>query len=64
MANPLMSNNPQNGGNLLQQFQQFRSTFQGDPKAKVEEMLRSGQMTQDQFNYLQAMATRMQSFFK
>ncbi|MBO7453164.1 MAG: hypothetical protein J6U54_22760 [Clostridiales bacterium] len=59
MANPLMSS-PQN--NMIQQlFQQFKSTFQGDPKATVQQLLNSGRMTQDQFNYLQQMANGLRN---
>lgn len=62
MPNPLINNqNRQNGGNsitsILQQFQNFRSTFTGDPKAKVQELLNSGKMTQDQLERLEAMAS-------
>ena len=40
MANPLLSGmgNPQNGGNLIQRFLAFKNSFQGDPKAKVQEL--------------------------
>lgn len=41
---------------LMQQFNQFRSNFQGDPRQKVQEMLNTGQMTQEQFNNLSNMA--------
>lgn len=54
----------QNGGNspfgLIQQFYQFRNAFQGDPRQKVQELLNSGQMTQDQFNRLSAMAQQFE----
>lgn len=56
MPNPLIPNNPQNGGNLFQQFIQFKNSFKGDPKATVEELLKSGKMSQEQFNNLRAMA--------
>ena len=52
MANPLMGligNNPAPGNNmfgLLQQFQQFKQNFKGDPKQQVQELLNSGKMTQ------------------
>ena len=45
---------------MLQQFKEFRQTFQGDPKAKVQELLNSGQMTQAQFNELQGRARAFQ----
>ena len=35
---------------LLQQFQQFRQNFQGDPQQKIQQMLQSGQITQEQYN--------------
>lgn len=37
---------------MIQQFNEFQKTFQGDPKAKVQELLNSGQMSQAQFNEL------------
>lgn len=49
--------------NMFQQFQQFRSTFQGDPKQKVQELLNSGQMSQQQFNYLSNLARQFQNTF-
>lgn len=45
---------------MIQQFNQFSSQFQGDAKAKVEELMRTGQMSQQQFNQLQAQATQFQ----
>lgn len=62
MANPLLSGmgNPQNGGNLISQFLAFKNSFQGDPKAKVQELLNSGQMSQEQFDSLQQMARNLQ----
>lgn len=41
---------------MLQQFQQFKSTFQGNPKQEVQRLLNSGQMSQNQYNQLQNMA--------
>ena len=71
MPNPLFNKFVQNGGQmmpgplgnmmgLMQQFQQFRNTFQGDPRQQVEQLLNSGQMTQDQFNQLSQMAQQLQ----
>lgn len=66
MANPLfnalgggMPKLPGPMGNfaqMMQQFNQFRASFQGDPKAEVEKLLQSGQMSQQQLNQLQAVA--------
>lgn len=52
----------QNINNLIQSFQQFRSTFQGDPKQKVEELMQSGKMSQSQFQQLSQMAQNLKSF--
>jgi len=67
MGNPLfnMFGNQQGGPftnitNLMNQFNQFQATFQGDPKQKVEELMNSGQMTQEQFNQLSSMAQTFQ----
>ena len=67
--------NPQQGGNMfggpfgsmmnmMQQFNAFRQNFQGDPKQKVQELLNSGQMTQEQFNQLSQMAQQFKSFMR
>ena len=45
---------------MIRQFNEFRQSFQGDPKAKVQELLTSGQMSQSQFNELQGMARAFQ----
>ena len=49
---------------MMQQFQQFRNNFQGDPKQEVEKLLQSGKMSQQQLNQLQAMAQQFQSFLQ
>ena len=49
--------------NLKQQFNAFRQQFQGDPQQQVQQLLDSGQMTQEQFNKLSNMAKMYQSLF-
>lgn len=49
--------------NMLQQFQQFKANFKGDPRQRVQELLNSGQMSQQQFNYLSNLAQQFQSMF-
>ncbi len=44
--------------NMVQQFRQFRQTFQGDPKAEVEKLVQSGKITQQQLNQLQQAANQ------
>lgn len=48
--------------NMIQQFNQFRQTFQGDPRQQVQNLLNSGQMTQEQFNNLSNIAQQFQQF--
>ena len=53
-------NQPTNGfQNFMQQFNQFRESFSGDPKQQVQEMLNSGRMSQDQFNQAASMASQI-----
>ena len=46
---------------LIQQFNQFKNSFQGDPKAEVEKLVSSGKMSQQQLNQLQQMAMQFQA---
>lgn len=59
MSNPLYNlfNRPSN--DMLSQFNQFRNMFTGDPKQRVQELLNSGQMTQEQFNQLSHKANQL-----
>jgi len=71
MANPLFNmlggNNVQLPGslgnmqNLMSKLNQFRQTFHGDPKQQVQQLLNSGQMSQNQYNQLSQMATQIQN---
>lgn len=47
-------------GNLVQQFNQFRANFQGNPQQQVQQLLSSGKMTQEQFNQLAGLANQFQ----
>lgn len=55
--------NELNGNNMMAQFQQFRQTFQGDPRKEVQRLLDSGQMSQEMFNRLSQQATQLQRLF-
>lgn len=57
-----MPNN--NISNLIQQVKQFQQTFKGDPKAEVERLVRTGQMSQDDFNRYAQIANQMMQMFK
>lgn len=68
MSNPLFEAlgggvNPQ-FQQLVQRFQQFKSTFQGDPQQEVQKMLQSGRITQQQLNQAQAFAQQFQALMK
>ena len=53
-----------NIANFLTQFNQFRSTFSGDPEQQVKQLLQSGRMSQEQFNQLAQTANMLQQFIK
>lgn len=57
---------PTNSGfaNMMSQFNQFKQNFQGDPKQQVQNLLSSGQMTQQQFNQLSQAAMQFQNFMR
>lgn len=58
-------NNPfGNMMNLMNQFNQFKNNFQGDPRAQVQQLLNSGQMSQQQLNQLQNMARQLQQYLR
>lgn len=75
MSNPLMqfmgggapSGLPGPLGNMMQflrQLQQFRSAFHGDPQKQVEELRKSGKMSDEQYHQLEAMAKQIMPFIK
>lgn len=60
-----MGSNVQNGmfsnfQQLMQQFQQFRSMFQGNPEEEVKKLVTSGKISQQQLNQVQQMAQMFQ----
>ena len=69
MSNPLFN---QLGGNMpnnnmmqmIQQFQQFKKTLNGNPKDIVMQMLGNGKISQNDLNIAQAFAQQFQQFLK
>jgi len=63
MSNPLFGmmggNQPQMNG-LMQRFQQFKQAFTGDPKQRVQDLLNSGRISQQQYNQAVQMAQQLQ----
>lgn len=51
-----------NMNQVINQFNQFKSTFQGDPQQQVQDLLNSGKMSQEQFNQLSNMAQLLRPF--
>ena len=69
MGNPLFNllggKNNNGPGNMLQQFQQFKSRMQGvNPQEEVQKLLQSGKISQAQLDKAQQMAQQMQGLFK
>ena len=50
--------------NFFNQFNQFKSTFTGNPEMQVKSLLKDGKMSQSQFNQLAQTANFLRSFFK
>jgi len=51
-----MNINPQ----MIQRFLQFKQNFTGDPRAQIQQMLNSGQISQEQYNQAVQMAQQIQ----
>ena len=72
MSNPLYSmfgglNNviPNNGvANLLKQFNEFKRSFNGNPREQVQQLLNSGKVSQEQYNRAVQMANMLQQMLK
>lgn len=51
MSNPLYNSMMGQGQpNIIQQFNQFRQNFRGDPQQQIQQLLNSGKVTQQQYN--------------
>lgn len=69
MSNPLyavLGGNRQMNGmmQMVQQFQQFKNTLNGNPKDMVMQMLNSGKISQADLNGAQNFAKQFQQFLK
>lgn len=60
MANPLLSQFGNNNfvSQFMNEFQRLQKTI-ANPQQEVERLLKSGQMTQEQFNQLAQVASRL-----
>lgn len=53
---------PNNVLNMITQFQDFKQNFKGDPKQMVQQMLNSGQISQEQYNQAVQMANELSKY--
>ena len=66
MINPLIGGkvqkpNPMNNfQQMMQQFNQFRQNFQGNPQEQIQQLMNSGKISQEQYNNAYQMATQFQ----
>ncbi len=49
---------------FMNEFNQFKNSFKGDPKAEVEKMMKNGQLSQEEFNSYAQMANQIAGMFK
>lgn len=47
----------------LQQFQQFKNNFKGNPQEQVQQMLQSGRISQQQYEQAVQMANQLKQLF-
>lgn len=52
-----------NQPNIVQQFNQFRQTFKGNPQQQVQNLLNSGKVTQKQYDEAVKRANQLKSMF-
>lgn len=64
LFNDFNPNPTNNMANLLSQFNQFRSTFSGNPEQQVKQLLQSSRMSQEQFNQLAQTANQLRQLIK
>ena len=64
LFNALGGQSPNNITNIVQQIKQLQQTFKGDPKAEVERMLKTGEVSQDDFNRYAQMANQIMQMLK
>ena len=67
----MMSQSPMASGNaanalppalsMMQKFIEFKNAFKGNAKEQVEDLLKSGKMSQEQFEQLKSMAESFKS---
>lgn len=64
LFNALGGQSPNNITSIVQQIKQFQQTFKGDPKTEVERLVRTGQMSQADFDRYAQMANQIMQMLK
>lgn len=49
--------------NIIKQFEDFRKNYTGNPQEKIQQMLNSGQISQQQYNAAVQKANMLKSLF-
>lgn len=57
------ANNFQDNNNVITKFFEFARNIKDNPEQMVKDLIASGQMSQEQFNNLQRMASEFQRLF-
>lgn len=65
MNNPMMGNMQMGGPfaniqQLMQQYNQFKQVFQGNPQQQIQQLLNSGRVSQTQYNQAYQLAQQFQ----
>lgn len=60
----LLGGNRQPNNNILQQFQQFKNSFKGDPRQQIQDLLNSGKISQNDYNNAVNMANQIMKMMK
>lgn len=60
----MYGNQQNNVPSIVSEINKFKNSFKGDPRAEVEKMMQSGQLSQEQFNEYAQMANQLMQFFK
>lgn len=58
--NPLFNGNM---SGLIQQFNQFKQNFSGDPRQQIQQLMNSGRISQAQYDRAVQIAKNLQSIF-
>ena len=65
LAQQVPAQQPDNPVNMIQQFAEFKRQMAGkDPQAMVQQLLQSGQMSQQQFDQLKQQAMSLQQILR